>query len=184
MSDEPVPAHLLETVCVDCGIRCYAVVEWLDRARCEVHSIEHRGAMHPAEVIKGLRPRPRYVRQAPGLAGDVSRSRLESRLTLAAIDPWPATPPLSSRGIPEYPRALKTLVRAAQAAGCPIRVHYSRVMLPTRSIGVFKEVECFGVWAATWWAMYERTVGAASGWKWRIKDGISIKRLTEGLFRP
>lgn len=101
-------------------------------------------------------------------------------------------------GAPEDPRAVKSLQRAAQAAGWPIRVGYSRGLLRTRSVGVYKDVEIIGVWAAEkggtrWYAMYERTVGAKTGWKWGaialwcrgepMVTGLAITQLMERLFR-
>lgn len=117
-----------------------------------------------------------------------------------AADPAPVTVNTAPRpeGAPEDPRAVKSLQRAAEAAGWPIRVGYSRGLLRTRSIGVYKDVEIIGVWAGEhdqtrWYALYERTIGAKTGWKWGaitlwqrgkpLESGLTITQLMERLFR-
>lgn len=101
-------------------------------------------------------------------------------------------------GAPVDPSAVLKLQRAAQAAGWPVRTGYSRGLLRTRSIGVYKDVEIIGVWAGEhqetrWYALYERTIGAKTGWKWSaitmwtrgkpMETGLTITELTERLFR-
>lgn len=122
-----------------------------------------------------------------------------------ALD-WPATDPAPvvvntdprPEGAPVDPPAVLKLQRAAQAAGWPIRTGYSRGLLRTRSVGVYKDVEIIGVWAGEhdgtrWYAMYERTIGAKTGWKWGaitlwkrgqpMVSGLTITQLTERLFK-
>lgn len=116
------------------------------------------------------------------------------------MDPLPVAVNTSPRpvGAPEDPTAVKRLQRAAEAAGWPIRIGYSRGLLRTRSVGVYKDVEIIGVWAGEhdgtrWYAMYERTVGAATGWKWGaitlwhrgrpLEGNLKITQLMERLFR-
>lgn len=115
-------------------------------------------------------------------------------------DPPPVVVNTASRpeGAPQDPPAVLKLQRAAQAAGWPIRTGYSRGLLRTRSVGVYKDVEIIGVWAGwahgwRFYAMYERTVGAATGWKWGavtawqvgkpMCSGMKITELYERLFR-
>jgi DUF1365 family protein len=100
-------------------------------------------------------------------------------------------------GAPVDPSAVLKLQRAAQAAGWATRTGYSRGLLRTRSVGIYKDVEIIGVWAAEkdgvrWYAMHERTVGAATGWKWGaitlwtrgqpLVSGLKITQLMERLF--
>lgn len=119
---------------------------------------------------------------------------------------WPETDPAPvvvntaerPKGAPMDPSAVLKLQRAAQAAGWGTRTGYSRGLLRTRSVGVFKDVEIIGVWASEhqetrWYAMYERTIGAKTGWKWGaitlwrrgqpMETGLTITDLYERLFR-
>lgn len=96
---------------------------------------------------------------------------------------WPDTDPAPMvvntaprpEGAPEDPRAVKSLQRAAERAGWAIKVGYSRGMLRTRSVGVYKDVEVIGVWSDSahgwrFYAMYERTLrpdpDGPAPWKW------------------
>lgn len=116
------------------------------------------------------------------------------------IDPAPVVVNTQPRpeGAPVDPSAVLKLQRAAEAAGWATRTGYSRGPLRTRSVGVYKDVEIIGVWAGEldetrWYAMYERTVGAATGWKWGaitlwtrgqpMISNLKITQLTERLFR-
>ena len=85
---------------------------------------------------------------------------------VTTLDPRPAD-------APDEPRAVRLLVAEATAAGWQARVGYSRGPIRAVKVGTYKTVECFGVWASehpeTGWrfcAMHERTIGAATGWKW------------------
>jgi hypothetical protein len=101
-------------------------------------------------------------------------------------------------GAPVDPSAVLKLVRAAQAAGWATRTGYSRGLLRTRSPGRYKDVEIIGVWSNAnvdglrWYAMHERTIGAATGWKWGAitvwsvaerTSNLKITELYERLFR-
>lgn len=100
-----------------------------------------------------------------------------------AEDPPPTVTTRDARpeGAPEDPAAVKKLQRAAEGAGWPIRTGYSRGLLRTRSVGVYKDVEIIGVWAGLahgwrWYAMYERTIGAKTGWKWSAITAWQVGR--------
>lgn len=99
---------------------------------------------------------------------------------------WPEHDPLPEvhstdprpESAPADPRPVLAIVKAATAAGWLVRVGYSRGPARAVKVGTYKMVETFGVWSAphpdTGWrfyGMYERTVGAATGWKW---DRIGI----------
>lgn len=114
-------------------------------------------------------------------------------------DPSPVVTTVDPRpeGAPTDPSAVLKLVRAAQAAGWATRTGYSRGPLRTRSPGRYKDVEIIGVWASEkdglrWYAMHERTIGAATGWKWGAittwtaterTSNLKITALMERLFR-
>lgn len=120
--------------------------------------------------------------------------------TWPPVDPAPAVINRDPRpeGAPVDPPAVLKLQRAAQAAGWTTRAGYSRGLLRTRSVGVYKDVEIIGVWAAEhdetrWYAMHERTIGAKTGWTWGaitlwrrgkpMESGLKITELYERLFR-
>lgn len=78
------------------------------------------------------------------------------------------------------PEPVIKLQRAAERAGWPISVGYSRGPERAVRVGTYKITEAFGVWAGahptTGWrfvAVYARTVGGKSGWSWR---SVSIRR--------
>lgn len=136
----------------------------------------------------------------PADPGYWTATRRAPMATWPEHDPAPAVTNTSPRpeGAPGDPSAVLKLVRAAQAAGWPTRTGYSRGLLRTRSVGVYKDVEIIGVWAGLahgwrWYAMHERTVGAKTGWKWGaitawqvgkpMRSGMTITELYELLFR-
>lgn len=161
-----------------CGASVVVTVEYLDKGRC----IECGRMYHGASVAQ--RPAPGETRRnglalgqpGKGMPGHLDPTRLSF---VAEPSGWPASDPapeVTSRdprpeGAPVDPIAVKRLQRAAEAAGWPVRVGYSRAQVRTRSVGVYKTVETIGVWAGAhdgirWCAMYQRTVGARTGWKW------------------
>jgi hypothetical protein len=96
--------------------------------------------------------------------------------TWPAIDPPPEIVCTAPRpaDAPTEPRAVLSLQRAAQAAGWPILVGYSRGQVRAQRVGTYKRVEVFGVQAAPhpdtrwrFWALYSRTMPAGT-WSWRI----------------
>ena len=82
-------------------------------------------------------------------------------------------------GVPTPPLAVIKLQRAAERAGWPVLIGYSRGPERAVRVGEYKITEAYGVHAdrhpSTGWrfvAVYSRTVGGRSGWSWRI----SIRR--------
>lgn len=120
-----------------------------------------------------------------------------SRREWPAVDPPPVVLNTDHRpaDAPADPSAVARVARQARAAGWEIRTGYSRGPMRAVAVGTFKDVQVFGIWAGvhpvTGWrfyAMYERTVGAATGWKWaRItvwrgaerRSGLSVTELGE-----
>lgn len=116
---------------------------------------------------------------------------------------WPPVDPppvITNRDLrpaecPVEPLAVRRLTRVAEQAGWPVLVGYSRGPMRTTSVGVYKDVMAFGVWANLahgwrWYGIYERTVGAKTKWKWsRITiwragerhAGITVTGLNEFL---
>jgi hypothetical protein len=70
----------------------------------------------------------------------------------------------------DRPDPVSALLGLALDAGWQARAGYSRGQARTRSVGRYKVVETFGVWAVLdewrWYAMYQRTILAATGWTW------------------
>lgn len=177
-----------------CGASVVVTVDYLDRGRC----IDCGRAHHGASVAQ--RPAPGETRRnglplgqpGKGMPGHLDPTRL---LPAVAPSGWPASDPapeVTSRdprpeGAPADPIAVKRLQRVAEAAGWPIRIGYSKAQVRTRSVGVYKTVETIGVWAGVragirWCAMYQRTVGARTGWTWTDititgSTGLSITQL-------
>jgi hypothetical protein len=96
---------------------------------------------------------------------------------------WPATDPPPEivctaprpADAPQEPRAVLSLQRAAQAAGWPILVGYSRGPVRAQRVGTYKRVEVFGIQAAPhpdtrwrFWALYSRTIHGTGTWSWRV----------------
>jgi hypothetical protein len=99
---------------------------------------------------------------------------------VAALE-WPAQDPLpevTSRDplpadAPAIPRPVSSLLSATVGAGWDARVAYSRGQARTRSRGVYKRVETWGLWTrphpSQGWricAMYERSPDLKAGWGW------------------
>lgn len=91
------------------------------------------------------------------------------------IDPVPVVTNRDARpaGAPADPRAVAGLLRAGRAGGWAVMSGYSRGPMRAQKTGTYKDVEVIGVWAGVhpetgwrWYAMHERTTGAATGWKW------------------
>lgn len=107
---------------------------------------------------------PAYWRQSkPELPTWPERDPIPEVLS---TDPRPADAPAE-------PGPVLDLVQRATAGGWLVRVGFSRGPARAVKVGAYKMVETFGVWAAphpdTGWrfcAMHERSIGAATGWKW------------------
>jgi hypothetical protein len=94
---------------------------------------------------------------------------------------WPDPPPPETvstapapPGVPEVPRTVLALQRAAEGAGWAVRVGFSRAQERAVRVGTYKTTEAWGVWVGvhpvTGWrfsAIHTRTVGSSTGWGWR-----------------
>lgn len=125
--------------------------------------------------------RPVIVRDWRGPVVDYRSPGYWAAMRKAEPPTWPERDPIPEvldtdpRPVdaPAEPRAVLDLVKRATAAGWLVRVGFSRGPARAVTVNTYKLVETFGVWAAahpdTGWrfcAMYERSIGAATGWKW------------------
>jgi hypothetical protein len=88
-------------------------------------------------------------------------------------DPVPEVLNTDPRPDVPVPGPVRELQALGLVEGWDVRIGYSRSPARAVKVGTYKMVETWGVWASAhpdtgyrWYAMYERSIGAKTGWKW------------------